>query len=649
MAGVTMWSAILCSALIFCFDCSEARTFGIDYENDTFVLDGKPFRYVSGSIHYSRVPYQYWMDRLTKMFAAGLNAIQVYIPWNIHEPFQGQYDFSGQQDVVTFLKLAHSIGLYVILRPGPYICAEWEFGGFPAWLLKGNSDIRLRSSDPRYIKAVDQWFDVLLSEIAPLLYVNGGPIISVQVENEYGSYFACDYDYLRFLRQKMIDILGNDVVLFTTDGDGIGYLRCGTLQGLYTTVDFGITYNPAQNFNVQRVWEPKGPLVNSEFYTGWLDHWGESHSHTDAAAFAKSLDLLLAYGANVNMYMFEGGTNFGFWNGAEYPPFKAIPTSYDYDAPLSEAGDITEKYVAIRQVISKYYPPPPIPIPPSTPKFAYGKITMNLVATIPDYLEKYTPGGPIKSKYPINMEEIDHYYGFVMYRHILKDNVSWPTTLDIMGVRDRGYVMINQIPFGIIERDKNTSVNITGVIGDYLDVLVENQARINYGNNINDNRKGLITNVTHNGDPLTDWLIYPLLENITLVQPFSLKHSYPKQNGHLSTPALYAGQLVVPMEAAHPMDTYFDMSLWTKGQIWMNNFNLGRYWPAAGPQIRLYVPKPVLKQGENTVIMLELESSPCIQDGNCFVTFMDQPLINGTVHPFLGHRHGKLGHHGYLP
>ncbi|KAL0593395.1 Beta-galactosidase [Plecturocebus cupreus] len=265
----------------------------------------------------------------------------------------GQYQFSEEHDVEYFLRLAHELGLLVILRPGPYICAEWEMGGLPAWLLEKES-ILLRSSDPDYLAAVDKWLGVLLPKMKPLLYQNGGPVITVQVENEYGSYFACDFDYLRFLQKRFRHHLGDDVVLFTTDEAHEKFLQCGALQGLYTTVDFGTGSNITDAFQIQRKCEPKGPLINSEFYTGWLDHWGQPHSTIKTETVASSLHDILAHGASVNLYMFIGGTNFAYWNGAN-SPYAAQPTSYDYDAPLSEAGDLTEKYFALRDIIRKAF------------------------------------------------------------------------------------------------------------------------------------------------------------------------------------------------------------------------------------------------------------------------------------------------------
>lgn len=279
---------------------SRKHSFSIDYENNRFLKDGVSFRFISGSIHYFRIPTVYWKDRLLKMYMSGLNAVQVYVPWNYHEPLPGVYMFAENRDLEGFLDLVEHLGLLVILRPGPYICAEWEMGGLPAWLL-AQPKIVLRTSDTDFLQAVSKWFSVLLPKIKPRLYINGGNIITVQVENEYGSYFACDYDYLRYLRATFRSYLGDEVVLFTTNGLKDTELQCGSLQGLYTTVDFGPDVNITKAMAQLRRYEPNGPLVNSEFYTGWLDYWGYPHSSVSIEMVTQGLQTLLEMGANINM------------------------------------------------------------------------------------------------------------------------------------------------------------------------------------------------------------------------------------------------------------------------------------------------------------------------------------------------------------
>ncbi|XP_008314878.1 beta-galactosidase [Cynoglossus semilaevis] len=623
--------------LLFGQSLSVSRSFSIDYQNDCFRKDGDVFRYISGSIHYFRIPRIYWKDRLLKMYMAGLNAIQTYIPWNFHEESPGVYNFEGDRDFEHFLQLANDIGLLVILRPGPYVCSEWDMGGLPAWLLK-KKNIVLRSSDPDYLAAVDRWMGKLLPRVKPYLYQSGGPIISVQVENEYGSYFACDYNYLRHLTKLFRSYLGNDVVLFTTDGGGISYLKCGTIQDVYATVDFGPNGNISAGFAVQRYAEPHGPLINSEFYTGWLDHWGWPHSVVATSQLTKSLNTILAMGANVNMYMFIGGTTFGYWNGAN-TPYAPQPTSYDFNAPLSEAGDLTEKYYAVREVIKKYRKIPEGPMPPSTPKYAYGSVTMKKLQTITDALDKLSLSGPVKSKYPLTFLDLNQAFGFVLYRTFLPLACITPIPLSspLNGVHDRAYVSINGVAVGILERNKVLSINVTGNAGSQLDILVENMGRINYGKDIND-FKGLVTNLTLGEYVLTDWTMYSLsideAINQGIIDEDGAAPEDPPQPAALSLPTFYRGSFIIPDGIPDlPQDTYIKLPSWRKGQIWINGFNLGRYWPARGPQVTLFVPAHLLSTAvPNNLTVLELENAPC-SSGPCTVEFTDSPIINATVLP----------------
>ncbi|KAJ8415686.1 hypothetical protein AAFF_G00402430 [Aldrovandia affinis] len=642
MAFSSVRIVLLCSlALNSHISSASPRTFGIDYENDCFLKDGEPFRYISGSIHYSRVPRVYWKDRLLKMYMAGLNAIQTYIPWNYHEPVPNQYNFSGDRDLGHFLQVAQDIGLLVILRPGPYICGEWDMGGLPAWLLN-KKDIVLRTSDADYLAAVDKWMGKLLPMIKPFLYQNGGPIISVQVENEYGSYFACDYNYLRHLALLFRSQLGQAVVLFTTDGAGAGYLRCGALQGLYATVDFGPGGNVSASFAAQRSAEPHGPLVNSEFYTGWLDHWGEHHSVVSSAIVAKSLNEMLVMGANVNMYMFIGGTNFGYWNGAN-SPYAPQPTSYDYDAPLSEAGDLTDKYFAIRDVVKMYNKIPEGPTPPSTPKYAYGEVKMTRLQTVSEAADLLSFSGPVKSTFPLSFSEMNQYFGFVLYRTKLPVDCNTPTPLSspLNGVHDRAYISVNGVACGVLERDKSITMNITGKAGSRVDILVENMGRVNYGKDIND-FKGLVSNLTLGPAVLRDWVVYSLAIDEAVSKGIllgRLSQEAPPPPTHRTTPTFYAGSFSIPSGIPDlPQDTYIQFPDWGKGQVWINGFNLGRYWPGRGPQVTLYVPVHILSTAApNNVTVLELESAPCTQ-GACTVAFTQTPILNATVTHTPTHR-----------
>ncbi|XP_060637731.2 beta-galactosidase [Anolis sagrei] len=623
---------LLCPALASSSSSTTSqKTFGIDYGRNCFLKDGQPFRYISGSIHYSRIPRYYWKDRLLKMKMAGLDAIQTYVPWNFHEPERGVYNFTGDRDLEYFLQLTQEVGLLVILRAGPYICAEWDMGGLPAWLLEKES-IVLRSSDPDYLTAVGSWMGIFLPKMKPHLYQNGGPIIMVQVENEYGSYFACDFDYLRYLQNLFRQFLGDEVVLFTTDGASTIFLRCGALQGLYSTVDFGPGGNVTAAFSIQRHSEPKGPLVNSEFYTGWLDHWGHHHITVPASIVAKSLSEILASGANVNMYMFIGGTNFGYWNGANMP-YMPQPTSYDYDAPLSEAGDLTEKYFAIREVIGMFKKLPEGPIPPTTPKFAYGRVPLVKVGAVRDLLKDLSPSGPVKSTYPLPFVQLKQYFGYVLYRTKLPRNCTEEAPLSSIfdGIHDRAYVSVDGVPQGILERSGQKKLNITGNAGADLDLLVENMGRVNFGR-FNNDFKGLVYNVTLGDEILTDWEIYPLDIDRAVAEGLENGTSGGNASSY-EVPAFYIGSFSIPGGIPDlPQDTYLTFPGWTKGQVWINGFNLGRYWPVRGPQLTLFVPSNILvASAPNNITVLELEESPHATQ-KYLVEFVDKPVLNASLH-----------------
>ena len=644
--SLTMLRFVVCFVVLLSFIIAkiECRSFSIDYANNCFTKDGEPFRYISGSFHYFRVPSYYWKDRLLKLKAAGLNTVQTYVAWNFHEAVQGKYNFDGDADLVSFINLANSLGLLVIVRAGPYICAEWEFGGFPGWLLK-NPHIVLRSSkDKSYISAVDSWMGVLLPKLKPLLYANGGPIVAVQVENEYGSYVACDHDYMTHLEQLFRLHLGNDVILFTTDGDAAALLKCGTIPSLYATVDFGPGTDPSAAFAVQRQFSPKGPLVNSEYYTGWLDLWGEPHQERNQQIVAQYLDKILAMNASVNLYMFEVCTNFGFMNGATFSSrYQPVPTSYDYDAPLTEAGDPTEKYFTLRTTIAKYNKPPAIPIPPATPKYNYGTVEMTEMSPLLEFVQQLTPLGPVENVQPLTMEQLGQNYGFVLYRTELPLVMAQSTRmLNVTGlVHDRAIVFVGKIRQATLNRTNGQS-NASLVIGEELelDILVENMGRVNFGSAILD-PKGLLGNVTLDGYQLFNWKMYPLELDLVV----SNNSQYRKVHGNSVVenlgfdngfaPTFFHGELPSAPFASARFDSYLKLDGWTKGQAYVNGFNLGRYWPEAGPQKTLFVPANVLRpdQKPNSVVLLELDDAPCDYPEKCFVEFVTTPNINGTVLP----------------
>ena len=574
-------------------------------------------------MHYSRVPSYYWKDRLLKLRYAGLNAVQTYVPWNFHEPFPGVYNFEGDHDLVGFLKTAQDVGLLVILRAGPYICGEWEMGGLPSWLLRGERVPILRSSDYGYLSLVNTWMKKLLPLVKPLLYENGGPVITVQVENEYGSYYVCDTKYMESLAAIFVQNLGTTVVLFTTDGAGNDeYLECGTVLSLYATVDFGPTSNPEALFAYQRKCEPKGPLVNSEFYTGWLDHWGEPHQRRDGKQIADSLDKILALNASVNLYMFEGGTNFAFWNGANSggSSYQPQPTSYDYDAPLNERGEMTDKFGLIRSVIQKYLPVPSTP-PASTDVSIYGDESGNVYYTCyADLFESLQAIGTKQSvsDRPLTFEDMEQDYGFILYTPV-NDTLqlsSNEATIVLGELHDRASIYWNRGLVGTLLRSAgkagnlSLSFNVSSVKGS-LAILVENMGRVNYGSYLPD-KKGILNGVYLNGDEVKHWTTTSLPLNNT----DKLQFKEVTSGARPSSAVFYKASFSIN---GSPNDTYLQTNEWKKGVAFINNVNLGRYWPAVGPQKTLYVPATALKEGLNDIILFEIDAAPADKASSQFV------------------------------
>ncbi|VVC31544.1 Glycoside hydrolase superfamily,Beta-galactosidase 1-like,Glycoside hydrolase, family [Cinara cedri] len=627
---------MFCLLIIFVLSDSQKhtneRTFIIDYEKNEFLKDGQVFRYVSGSLHYFRVPQQYWKDRIQKYKAAGLNAITTYVEWSLHEPYPGIYNFEGIADLEYFLKLIKDENMYLLLRPGPYICAERDFGGFPYWLLNVTPKNSLRTNNLSYTKYVSKWFSVLMPKIQPYLYGNGGNIIMVQVENEYGSYYACDSEYKLWLRDLFRSYVQNNAVLYTTDGCGESYVHCGSIPEVYATVDFGIGSNASECFNFTKMVQNGGPLVNSEFYPGWLSHWQEPLAVVPSNDVVNQVKIMLAMNASFNFYMFHGGTNFGFTSGANTNDTKssvgylAQLTSYDYNAPLDEAGDPTEKYFKIKHALKKanYLDTNYIsPIP--APKGAYGKFNLQPLVSIFEKAAQRIK--PVVSMVPLPFEDMDINTGFVIYETSLKNiqmNHTNPIILNVTSVRDRAIIYLDQLQVGIMSRLKgNTtiSLNINNSI-QTLSILVENQGRINYGDFLED-RKGISGTVSLGDQVLSPWkmIAYPLNETAWF------SSITPSKNVQL--PAFYKTQFMLPENYSTCLDTYLDTSGWTKGVAFLNEINLGRYWPIGGPQVTLYVPAAFLKPPPsiNTLVMLELENAP--QD--LAVQFIDYPILDGPI------------------
>ena len=562
----------------------------LDITDDGFVLDGRPFRIVSGALHYFRVHPAQWADRLRKARLMGLNTIDTYVPWNLHERRRGSFDFDGILDLARFLDLAAAEGLQVLLRPGPYICGEWEGGGLPSWLL-ADPDVALRSTDPAFLAAVEGYLDALMPIVLPRLGTAGGPIIAVQVENEYGAY-GSETAYMERLHEALTS-RGIDVLLFTSDQPGD--LADGALPGVLSTANFGgkVTASLA----ALRAHQPTGPLMCAEFWNGWFDYWGGVHAVRSAEDAAAALDELLAAGASVNFYMFHGGTNFGFLNGAnDKGTYRATVTSYDYDSPLDEAGDPTEKFRRFRSIIGKYETVPEEEIPEPGAKLA--PVSIEVTDRVPLFSEAALAalGTAHESETPPTMERLGQDFGFVLYEARLPE--AGPVTLAFDQIGDRAQVFVDGQPIAVLERERHEHVVAFTVprAGAGLRVLVENQGRVNYGVKLAD-RKGLIGGVQLDGRPLTGWSSRPLpLDDLS-----GLVFTQAEAGAAAVGPHFYRSTFQVDQ----PADTYLHLNGWTKGVAWINGFNLGRYW-SRGPQGSLYVPGPVLRAGENELVVLEL-------------------------------------------
>ncbi|XGW06474.1 hypothetical protein V3C99_016630 [Haemonchus contortus] len=597
---------------------SAAPSFAVDYERDQFLLDGKPFRYISGSIHYFRIHPSQWKDRLQRVRALGFNAIQYYIPWNFHEIYEGKYNFSGIRNFTEFSRIAYDLGMYSLVRVGPYICGEWENGGLPWWLLTKNIK-DMRTSENGFKEAVDKWYSVLLPSIKPMMRHNGGPILMLQVENEYGSYKACDRKYTRWLRDRLWHYLGEESVLYTTDGNSLSLVKCGAVPQTLTTVDFGTSSNENINksFALQRKFLPHGhgPLVNSEFYPGWLVLWGQKDASIPSPNdIVQSAKYMYSLGANINFYMIHGGTNFGFWNGAEVNA--PCITSYDYFAPISEAGDVTPKYLAIRTWIKSIpdWTTPPLDVPSNNPKKAFGIVEME---PVDDLSQLHSRLNCITSSRPMSFEEIGQPFGFVLYTREME---SCGYSLNITLLKDFGYVYMNRNHLGTFINSYNgqskRTVDLKGCTpGNTLQIFVENQGRQTF-ETIND-YKGILSEVRMDYSVLTNWTQCKL--DIDIDFTGSLFGAMPQAAGRYG---VYHGTFHVDT----PTDTFLNTTGWGKGVAILNGNNLGRYWASEGPQYTLYVPAAFLHAGENTLLLLELEGIQNCDDSYCYMSFVEEPI-----------------------
>lgn len=577
----------------------------LEVQGRQFLRNGEPHRIFSGALHYFRVVPEYWEDRLLKYRAMGLNTVETYVAWNLHEPRPGSFSFARGLDLRRFITLAGDLGLDVILRPGPYICAEWELGGLPAWLLADHS-MKLRTLHKGFTAAVARYFDHLVPEIRDLQCTQGGPIVAVQIENEYGSY-GNSKAYLRWMESALVE-RGIDTLLFTSDGPSDSMLQGGTLPHVLKTVNFGSRSQLA----FEKLGEyDEGPLMCMEFWNGWFDHWGEEHHVRKASEAIESLSDILDLDASVNIYMMHGGTNFGFMNGANHDgKYQPTISSYDYDAPLNEQGAPTPKYYAFQQLLARHGAKiEELPLPHIAA--SYGEIAFTESAELFQSLECW--GNPIRCEDIPTMEDVRQNYGFILYRTI----ISGPRAeerLYLRDVRDRAIVLLDGRLLGVVDRNETQPGLLIQVPegGATLDILVENQGRVNYGPALHD-RKGILGGVHLSNQFLSCWEVTPV--------EFE---EFPQLNWNAVSSGRVATFYRAHHQIAQPADTFLKID-GQHGIAWINGFCLGRYWHI-GPQRTLYIPKPLLKKGLNEIIVFEFEGAQTPH-----AAFLDTPDLGSSI------------------
>jgi len=563
-----------------------------------FLLDGQPFQIISGEMHPARIPADYWRQRILMAKAMGCNTVSAYIFWNYHESEMGVYDFStGSHNIVEFIKIVQEEGMWFILRPGPYVCAEWELGGIPPYLLR-IPDIKLRCLDPRYMEAAERYMARLSEEIKPYLITKGGPILMLQIENEYGS-LGNDKNYLQRIKDKWTS-LGIDIPTFTGDGPSTLMLEAGTLPGSAVGLDSGSSLD---DFALAAKMNPGVPVFSSETYPGWLTHWGEKWAKPDSAELLKDVKFLMDNKKSFSFYVIHGGTNFGYTAGANSggKGYEPDVTSYDYDAPISEQGRATHKYMALRKLLGSYLPKgtklPPVPDP--IPVIELTPVEMQPFTSVWDNLPQ-----PLNSVHPETFEAYGQDYGFILYNTELTDHKNGKLT--ITGLHDYATIFLNGIYIGNLDRRVGIytiDLPLTNVESPILEILVEGMGRINYGKNLID-RKGITDSATLNGIALMNWKVYKL--------PMDRKFIYDLRSSGktLNKPGIFfkGNFFLSRLESNTSSDTFIDISNYIKGIVWVNGHNLGRYWNI-GPQKRLYCPASWMREGSNEIIVFDLHQT----------------------------------------
>ena len=574
--------------------CSQKTTGTFEAGKGTFLLNGEPMVVKAAEIHYPRIPEPYWEQRIESCKALGMNTICLYVFWNLHEQEEGKFDFTGNKDIAKFCRLAQKHGMYVIVRPGPYVCAEWEMGGLPWWLLK-KQDVQLRSLDPYYMERVGIFMKEVGKQLVDLQITRGGNIIMVQVENEFGSY-GTDKPYVSAIRDLVREAGFTDVPLFQCDWSS--NFTNNALDDLLWTVNFGTGANIEQQFKKLKELRPETPLMCSEFWSGWFDHWGRKHETRDAATMVSGIKDMLDRNISFSLYMTHGGTTFGWWGGANNPAYSAMCSSYDYDAPISEAGWLTPKYYQLRDLLQQYLPAgQTLPEPPEAfPVIEIPAITEWEVAPLFDNLPEPKQTESVKP-----MEQFNQGWGSILYRTTLKEDISGTLHLDEM--HDWAQVFADGQLLGRLDRRQGEfTLLLKSPLkkGTQLDILVEAMGRVNFDKSIHD-RKGITEKVEVITDgkatELKDWSVYSLPPFYEFVS----NKNYQKGQA-VNGPAYYRATFHLDKTG----DTFLDMQTWGKGMVWVNGHAMGRFWEI-GPQQTLYMPGCWLKEGENEIIVLDLK------------------------------------------
>lgn len=564
------------------------------YDTQTFRLDGKPMTIRCGELHFMRIPRPYWRDRLRKARAMGLNAVCAYLFWNAHEPQPGEFVFDGQADAAEFVRMAQEEGLWVLLRPGPYVCAEWDLGGLPSWLLR-HEDIRLRCMDERYTQAARRYLLRVGQELAGLTVNRGGPILMVQVENEYGA-FGNDRRYMQFVRDTIIDAGFDDVPLFTCDWPDERRLRAGAVEGTLKVANFGS--GAANAFQVLRAYQPNAPMMCGEFWCGWFDQWGKARNGSDALTFIDDLRWMVENGASFSLYMFHGGTSFGHSAGANtYETFAPTVSSYDYWACLDEAGRPTRKFHAVRELLQPLADQPLPELPAPQPMIEIPPFRPTERAALLEHLPK-----PIRDVQPRPMEHYGQDYGVIVYRTDITGLP--PGELIIRDVHDYAHVRLNGRHLATLDRRlKQDRVRLDDIPMDraILEIVVDTLGRVNFGPFLAD-RKGITCHVELTGMTLMDWEVFPFPSDRMLP---TLRYT-PVQAGSAEPvgPAFYRATV----ELTEVGDTFLDMRAWGKGMVWVNGHNLGRFW-SIGPQQTLFCPGCWLRSGQNEIVIFDMDAA----------------------------------------